>query len=142
MPFYGAPRKVRGDLQLFKKVLEFAGEFRKTTYKAIVVLFVAVAFSVLPYLFLYQLICPVLGYGEIDGVGILWRVALIALCMILYSVLYVQGLVFSHISAFNTLKNIRAYLQGKLEKLPLGVIQEKGSGTIKKCLLKTLRLWN
>lgn len=123
---------------MFKKVLQYTGEFRRTTYKAIIVLFAAVAISVLPYIFLYQLIAPVLGYGELDAVGIIWRVAAIALCMILYSVLYVQGLVYSHTSAFNTLKNIRISFQGKLEKMPLGVIQEKGTGTIKKMFVEDI----
>jgi len=123
---------------LFKKVLEYTGEYRRTTYKAMIVLFLAVAVNALPYLFLYQLICPALGYGEIDNVGIIWRAAVIAVCVILYSVLYVKGLVFSHISAFNTLKNLRASLQEKLEKMPLGVIQEKGTGTIKKMFVEDI----
>ncbi|MBQ8688178.1 MAG: ABC transporter ATP-binding protein [Ruminococcus sp.] len=123
---------------MFKKALEYTGEYRRTTYKAMIVLFLAVAVNALPYLFLYQLICPALGYGEIDNVGIIWRAAVIAVCVILYSVLYVKGLVFSHISAFNTLKNLRASLQGKLEKMPLGVIQEKGTGTIKKMFVEDI----
>ncbi len=123
---------------MFKKVLEYTGEYRRTTYKAMIVLFLAVAVNALPYLFLYQLICPALGYGEIDNVGIIWRTAVIAVCVILYSVLYVKGLVFSHISAFNTLKNLRASLQEKLEKMPLGVIQEKGTGTIKKMFVEDI----
>lgn len=123
---------------MFKKVLEYTGEYRRTTYKAMIVLFLAVAVNALPYLFLYQLICPALGYGEIDNVGIIWRAAVIAVCVILYSVLYVKGLVFSHISAFNTLKNLRASLQEKLEKMPLGVIQEKGTGTIKKMFVEDI----
>lgn len=129
---------LKGALALFKKILEYTGEYRKTTYKAMAVLFLAVAVNALPYLFLYQLICPVFGYGEIDAVGIIWRIAVIAVCVILYSVLYVKGLIFSHISAFNTLKNLRASLQSKLEKMPLGVIQEKGTGTIKKMFVEDI----
>ena len=129
---------LKGVFALFKKVLEYTGEYRRTTYKAMIVLFLAVAVNALPYLFLYQLICPALGYGEIDNVGIIWRAAVIAVCVILYSVLYVKGLVFSHISAFNTLKNLRASLQEKLEKMPLGVIQEKGTGTIKKMFVEDI----
>ena len=55
-----------------------------------------------------------------------WRVAAIAACGILYAVLYVKGLSLSHRAAYNTLKNLRLSLQGKLERQPLGVIQEKG----------------
>lgn len=123
---------------MFKKVLGYTGEYRKTTYAAMTVLFLAVAVNAVPFLFVYQLICPVLGYGEMDAVGVIWRVAAIAVCVALYAVLYVYGLVLSHRSAFNTLKNLRISLQGKLEKMPLGVIQEKGIGTIKKMFVEDI----
>ena len=123
---------------MFKKVLEYTGEYRKTTYSAMIVLFLAVAVNTLPFLFMYQLICPVLGCGEVDTIGIVWRVAVIAVCVTLYSILYVKGLSLSHESAFNTLKNLRISLQGKLEKMPLGVIQEKGTGTMKKMFVEDI----
>ena len=50
-------------------------------------------------------------------------------------VLYVKGLSLSHRAAYNTLKNLRASLQGKLERQPLGVIQEKGVGALKKMFI-------
>ena len=42
----------------------------------------------------------------------------------------VHGLDLSHYSAYNTLKNLRAALQGKLEQQPLGTIRELGNGRI------------
>lgn len=123
---------------MFKKVLGYTGEYRNTTYAAMAVLFIAVAVNTIPFLFMYQLICPVLGYGEMDALGVIWRAAAIIICVTLYAVLYVKGLVLSHRSAFNTLKNLRISLQGKLEKMPLGVIQEKGTGTIKKMFVEDI----
>ena len=117
---------------MFKKVLEYAGEYRKTTYTSMIVMLFGIVMSVLPFLFIYQLIRPLL-MREIVGVGyILWRVAAIAVCGVLYAIFYVKGLSLSHCSAYNTLKNLRFSLQGKLEKQPLGVIQEKGVGSLKK----------
>ena len=72
----------------------------------------------------------ILGYAA-------WRVAAIAACGILYAVLYVKGLSLSHRAAYNTLKNLRISLQGKLERQPLGVIQEKGVGALKKTVSYT-----
>ena len=60
------------------------------------------------------------------------RVFGILLSEIIYSFAYVKGLIFSHISAYNTLKNLRISLQGKLEKQPLGNIESLGTGRIKK----------
>jgi ATP-binding cassette subfamily B protein len=53
----------------------------------------------------------------------------------MYAVFYLWGLSLSHLSAYNTLKNLRISLQGKLEKQPLGAIEEKGAGTIKKMFI-------
>lgn len=120
---------------MLKKVLEYAGEYRRLTYVSIVVMLCGVASSVIPYFFAYQLITPLLGYGEMGTSGIVWRVAAIALCGILYAFLYVKGLSLSHESAYHTLENIRISLQGKMEKQPLGTIQEKGVGVIKKMFI-------
>ncbi|EKS4344587.1 ABC transporter ATP-binding protein [Clostridium botulinum] len=120
---------------MFKKVLEYAGEYRKTTYAAMLWMLVGVAMNVLPFLIVYQLITPLLGYGEMDVVGVIWRVIAIAICGILYAICYLRGLSLSHESAYHTLENIRISLQRKLEKQPLGTIQEKGVGVVKKMFI-------
>jgi ATP-binding cassette subfamily B protein len=120
---------------LFKKVLEYTGEYRKTTYAAIVVLLVGIVMNVLPFLFVYQIIRPLLMREPMTAEYVIWRIAAIAVCALLYAVFYVWGLSLSHHSAYNTLKNLRISLQGKLEKQPLGAIQEKGVGAIKKMFI-------
>ena len=40
---------------MFKKVLEDAGEYRKTTYASMAVMLIGIVMNVLPFLFLYQL---------------------------------------------------------------------------------------
>lgn len=120
---------------MFKKVLEYAGKYRRTTYASIFVMLFGVAMSVIPYFFAYQLITPLMGYGQMDISGIIWRLGAIALCGILYAVFYVWGLSLSHRSAYHTLQNIRISLQRKMEKQPLGTIQEKGVGVIKKMFI-------
>lgn len=120
---------------MFQKVLEYAGEYRKTTYKAALFLLAGVALNVLPFLFLYQLIRPLLMREVMTAGYVVFRVAAIAACILLYAVFYVKGLSLSHESAYHTLENLRISLQGKLEKQPLGVIQEKGVGTIKKLFI-------
>ncbi|MBM6686251.1 ABC transporter ATP-binding protein [Faecalicatena contorta] len=117
---------------MFKKVLEYAGEYRRTTYASIAVMLLGVLMSVLPYFSIYRLIAPPLT-GELanPGQSLLWAAA-IALCGVLYALLYVKGLSLSHRAAYSTLRNLRVSLQGRLEKQPLGVIKEKGTGTLKK----------
>ena len=43
---------------MFQKVLEYAGEYRKTTYLSMVVMLIGIVMNVLPFLFIYQLIRP------------------------------------------------------------------------------------
>ena len=120
---------------MFQKVLEYAGEYRKTTYLSMAVMLIGIVMNVLPFLFIYQLIRPLLLGGSLELGYAAWRVAAIAACGILYAVLYVKGLSLSHRAAYNTLKNLRISLQGKLERQPLGVIQEKGVGALKKMFI-------
>ena len=92
----------------------------------------AVVAQILPYFFAYQVISPLIA-----GEGIAWQFAVgrvigVAVCLVLNFVLYLGGLALSHVAAYNTLYNLRVSLQGKLEKLPLGVVQEKGTGNLKK----------
>ena len=92
---------------MFQKVLEYAGEYRKTTYLSMAVMLIGIVMNVLPFLFIYQLIRPLLLGESLELGYAAWRVAAIAVCGILYAVLYVKGLSLSHRAAYNTLKNLR-----------------------------------
>lgn len=120
---------------MFQKVLEYAGDYRKTTYRAIAAMLIGMVMNVLPFWFIYQIIRPLLMREEITGGYVAWRIAAIAICALLYALIYIRGLSLSHHSAYNTLKNLRISLQGKLEKQPLGAIEEKGVGAIKKMFI-------
>lgn len=120
---------------LFQKVLEYAGEYRRTTCAAVAALLVGTVMNVLPFWFVYQLIRPLLMREPMTVEYVVWRVAAVTVCVVLYAVFYVWGLSLSHRSAYNTLKNLRISLQGKLEKQPLGSIQEKGVGSMKKLFI-------
>ncbi len=117
---------------MFKKVAPYIGEYKKYTVWAAILMSLGIVANVMPYFFLYQIISPLTKGEQIDLKFILIRVAAVAVCELVYSFAYVQGLTFSHVSAYNTLKNLRISLQGKLEKQPLGNIQNLGTGRIKK----------
>ncbi len=117
---------------MLKKVAPYIGEYKKYTVWAAIMMSIGIAAYVLPYYFLYRIIAPLTRGEHIDMSFILVSVVAVAVCEIVYSFSYVQGLTFSHINAYNTLKNLRVSLQGKLEKQPLGNIQNLGTGRIKK----------
>ncbi|MDO4267878.1 MAG: ABC transporter ATP-binding protein [Eubacteriales bacterium] len=120
---------------MFSKVLEYTGDYRRTIRAATLFLLAGVFVNVLPFWLIYQLIIPLLARQDISAGFILIRLGAIVLCLVLYAVFYVHGLSLSHEAAYHTLENLRVSLQGRLEKLPLGVIQEKGVGTVKKMFL-------
>ncbi len=117
---------------MFKRVAPYIGEYKKYTVWAVLMMSLGIIASITPYFFLYQIISPLCKGESIDVTYVLVRVVSVALCEIIFSLTYVKGLEFSHISAYNTLKNLRISLQGKLEKQPLGNIKELGTGRIKK----------
>ena len=85
-----------------------------------------------PFFMVYRIIKPLIGGEALSAGYYAVHIAIIFACELAYAILYVLGLKYSHISAYNTLKNIRISLQKKLERQPLGTIQDMGNGRIKK----------
>jgi len=117
---------------MFSKVKPYMGSYIKYTWLAAVCICLAVVLSVIPYFFLYQIITPLVAGESVSAGFVMWRMLWSALCLAGNAALYVQGLEFSHRSAYNTLFNLRVALQRKLEQQPLGAIRDLGNGRIKK----------
>lgn len=117
---------------MFKTVSPYIGKYKKYTVLAALLMSLGIVANVVPYFFLYQIISPLTRGEHVGLTDVMLRVIGVAACEIAFALLYVKGLEFSHISAYNTLKNLRISLQGKLEKQPLGNIQNLGTGRIKK----------
>ena len=117
---------------MFKKIFEYAGPYKKNMYVATVVVLVSVLMGVIPFILAYQVIAPLVMGKTIDAAFIILRVVLVLLCLVLQAIFYGWGLNISHKAAYDTLLRLRTALQKRFEKLPLGVIQDKGTGTVKK----------
>ncbi|MCR5785411.1 MAG: ABC transporter ATP-binding protein/permease [Eubacterium sp.] len=119
---------------MLKKVLEYTGEYKKYTYRAIVFLVLGLMFNVFQFLAIYKIL-----NGAVSGVKelpfYLSGLAMLLVCGIIYVLLYIYGLTQSHYSAYQTLKNLRISLQHRLENLPLGKIQQLGVGSLKKVFI-------
>ncbi len=117
---------------MFKKIFEYAGPHKKGIYTATVVMLLSVLMGVLPFVLAYQVISPLVMGESIGTAYATTRLGGILLCLVLQAVLNGWGLDISHRAAYNTLLRLRVALQKRFESLPLGVIQDKGTGTIKK----------
>ncbi len=117
---------------MISSVSPYIGKYKKYTVIASILTTLGIIANVVPYFFLYQLIVPLVHHELPSFQFVIVRVAAIFVCLTLYAILYSRGLAFSHISAYNTLKNIRVSLKSKLENQPLGNIKEIGTGQIKR----------
>ncbi len=117
---------------MIKSVAPYIGKYKKYTVIASFLTTLGIIANVVPYFILYQLIVPITQNQLPDFKFVAVRVAAIFVCLALYAILYSRGLAFSHISAYNTLKNIRISLKSRLENQPLGNIKELGTGQIKR----------
>lgn len=117
---------------MFKKVFEYAGPHKKDLYGATFIVLLSVLMGVLPFVLAYQVISPLVMGESVDSGYVSMRVIGVLVCLVLQAILYGWGLDVSHKAAYNTLLRLRTSLQKRFEALPLGFIQDKGTGTIKK----------
>lgn len=117
---------------MFKKVFEYAGPHKKDLYGATFIVLLSVLMGVLPFILAYQVISPLIMGGSMQGEYVFIRVVGVLFCLFLQAIFYGWGLDVSHEAAYNTLFRLRSSLQKRLETLPLGFIQDKGTGAVKK----------
>ena len=117
---------------MFKKVFEYAGPHKKEMYRATFVMLLSVLMGILPFVSAYEIITSLVMGESIEGTYILPRGCGVLACLVLQAVLYGVGLNISHRAAYSTLLRLRIALQKRFERMPLGFIQDKGTGTVKK----------
>ena len=117
---------------MLNKVFEYAGSHKKTIHLASFIMLLSVIMGVVPFLFAYQIINPLILGQNLEFTRLVILLAGILICLVLQALLGGLGLNMSHKAAYNTLFGLRTSLQKKMENLPLGAIEEKGTGAIKK----------
>ncbi len=117
---------------MLQKLFYYGRENNKKTIQSVFVLLTAIFLGIIPFWLAYQVILPVIRGEQITGGYLLFRVLGVLISLVLQGYFYGKGLALSHEAAYGTLMNLRISLQEKLEKQPLGEIQEKGVGVLKK----------
>ncbi len=117
---------------MFNKAMEYVGEYKPYTMRAIVFIVLGVVCSIVPYFAVYVLVDMLLKGETVNFTCITTLVVVVLAALALQAIFNTIGLANSHIAAYHTLENLRISLQGKLERMPLGVIQKKGTGGLKK----------
>lgn len=116
------------------QLMGYAGNHRYLTYLSLLLSAVSAGLALFPFVFLFFIIREVLevapNYAQATQVvhnG--WMAVLFAVLSIL---VYICGLMCSHLSAFRIAGNIRKALMAHIAELPLGFIGEMGSGKIRR----------
>lgn len=117
---------------MFEKVFLYAGPHKRGLYAATGIVLLSVLCGVLPFVLAYQIIAPLVSGSTVTTELVTSRAAGVLLCLVAQALLYGWGLNVSHNAAYGTLLRLRTSLQKEFENLPLGVIQDKGTGTVKK----------
>jgi len=117
---------------MLNKIKPYMGDYIRYTYAALGTMLTALIACMIPFFMVYRIIKPLIDGETLSARYLAIHIAIVFVCELVYAYLYVLGLKFSHISAFNTLKNLRISLQKKLERQPLGTIHDMGNGKIKK----------
>lgn len=117
---------------MFNKIFEYAGPYKSGVFKAAGTLMVSVLISIAPFILAYQMIATLIAGHSLNTGYLLVRVGGVLVCLVLQAVLYGLGLVISHETAYAILMRLRISLQQKMEGLPLGIIEDQGTGVLKK----------
>lgn len=117
---------------MLKKILYYGKENNKITALSVAVLFVSVLFQIAPFIFVYMAVNTIVCNQAITVQFLMLCAVGIFIALFLQVLTYCKGLSLSHKAAYGTLMNLRISLQKKMEVLPLGTIESKGTGTFKK----------
>lgn len=116
-----------------KKLMEYAGSYRYLTYASYVLSAISALVALVPFWFIWDMIRRVLTAPDIrqaEGLGYDgWMAVLFA---ILAMVVYIAALWCSHLSAFRVQRNIRTRVMEHILTLPVGFLNDWGSGRVRK----------
>ena len=116
------------------RLLTIAGSYRYLTYASWILSAISALIALVPYYFIWQVMREVLevapGFSRAQNLthnG--WMAVLFAVIAVL---VYIAGLMCSHMGAFRIATNLRLQSMNHIVKLPLGFAEHFGSGKLRK----------
>lgn len=116
------------------KLMDYAGNHRYFTYSSWILSAVSAIIALVPFWYIWKIIREVLAVApDFSRAQDLTRNGWMAVLFSVLSVLvYIAGLMCSHIAAFRVASNIRKAAMQHIVKLPLGFAESFGSGKLRK----------
>lgn len=117
-----------------RRLLGYAGKYRYLTYGSWVLSAFSALLALVPYWYLWRIIREVLtaapDFRQAEGLARNgWMAVLFAAAALL---LYIGGLMCSHLGAFRIATNLRIAAMERIVALPLGQVEAFGSGKLRK----------
>ena len=117
-----------------KRLFEYAGSFRYLTIASWVLSVISAWLALVPFYFIWRIIKKVLETApDFTNSGSIVTYGWLAVAAAIGSMfIYVIGLMCSHIAAFRVQANMRSQMMRHILTLPMGVMDQAGSGRIRK----------
>ena len=118
------------------RLMGYAGGHRYFTYASWVLSAVSAIIALVPYWYIWRIIKEVLdvapNFGQAENLTHFgWMAVLFAILSLL---VYIAGLMCSHVAAFRVATNMRVQIVNHIAKLPLGFSDSFGSGKLRKII--------
>lgn len=122
---------------VFNILMSYSGKYKILTYLSLVLSAMSGILSLIPFVYIWFIIRDVIqvspNFNEATNIAFYgWMAVLFALLSML---VYFGGLMCSHISAFRIAGNMRMKLMEHITKMPIGKIDELGSGKVRKIVM-------
>lgn len=123
--------KKQSDLQ---KLMDYAGSYKILTFLSWILSIISALMALVPFIYIWEIIRAVLlaapDYGNAQNLGHYGWMAVIL--SVLSMLIYLCGLMCSHLAAFRVQASIRSKALHHIIKLPMGFMDEIGSGKLRK----------
>lgn len=123
-------------MAVLKKLFAYAGKYKYLTILSIIFSVISAVMLLMPFIWIWKVIDVILdvypNYGQGEATIQYGYYALI--CAVIGILLYVAGLLCSHLAAFRIASNMRKAALHHVVLLPLGYFSKEGSGKLRKII--------
>lgn len=123
--------------KVFPRLMGYAGKHRILTYLSLVLSAISGVLAIMPFVYIYFIIRDVVKVAPdfSKATNLVFYGWMAVTFAILSIVIYIGALMCSHIAAFRIAGNMRIKAMEHLTTIPVGEIEEEGSGKLRKIVL-------
>lgn len=118
----------------FSKLMDYAGGHRYFTYCSWILSAISASLALVPFWYIWKIIKEVLEVAPVfsQAQSLIHNGWMAVLFSVLSVIIYIAGLMCSHVAAFRVATNIRIKAMEHIVRLPLGFAESFGSGKLRK----------